>query len=439
MSTGLTLVGITLVVIFGGGTWWTAARRKSWQRAAQALGVRFSEESFWWQWSLEGRVRGCDVRVVNVRSKLNRHFFTSMLIQPRPPLPVDLKIRAEDLKTKALKLLGTDDLLSGDADFDREVWLAGAPMEVLARLDARARQTTRRVLRTRAAKARVEGGAAHFEHRSIIGNGKTIRTLVLDLVGWMERLQSAAIGESDALLAMLQSDPVPGVRARCLDVLLAQPPAIADQAAVIGMRDADATVRLHAALAAGPAGCPLLIDALSTADVTQAGAIFKALEAHAPADARTQARRWVTVGMAPASAAAIETAGRLGMRDLIEHFEALAPDPTCAAAIVDAARLLGDRRVEPALLAALAHLDNPTLSRAIDTLGHLGTRAAIAPLRAIRGRPRKAAQAAIERIAEREAPGAGGGLSLTADSAGALSTVGDEAGSLALAHDEDPR
>jgi hypothetical protein len=431
----MTAFGVSVLaalgVIFGGATWWTAWRRNSWRRVAQELGLLFSEESFWWQWSLEGRVRGCDVRVHNVRGGMQNRFYTSILIQPRPALPVDLKIRNEDIKSKALRLMGTDDVLTGDAEFDKAIWLDGAPLQVLSRLDARTREATRRVLGGRASRARVEGGAAHFEHRQIVGNGARVQDLVLDLVGWMERLRVIET-EPEALLKVLRHDPVVGVRERSLDILLAQPPAIVQQAVEIGMRDADRTVRLHAALAAGPAGCPILIDALGAADLSTAGAIFKALETHEPRAAREQALRLIRLPAGPATPAAIEAAGRLGLTDTLVHFERLAQTPTCAAAVVDAARLFGNPAAEPALIHVLNHSDAALVARVIDTLGHLGTRAAVAPLRAIRGRNRTAALAAIERIAEREAPGRGGGLSLLADAAGGLSTTPQKAGSLSM-------
>ena len=423
---------IALLAAVGAGIAWNSRTRARWRALASDLKLPFSEDSYWLRWSLKGRLNGCAISVVvHQPQDRRRGLSTTITVQPEPAIDTGLSLRSEDLKSRALKLLGTDDDQLGDARFDAEILVHGPAMVLLGVLDAPSRAAVRRVVGRWG--VHVEGGAIYYDQRGVIANTRKLRAILLDMVGLANRLRPPPDGYQAATQRALASDPEVGVRRRCLDLLLARRGPITLAAASVAMKDADPEMRRLAALAAGPEGFDTLEALLDDAHlgVAEADSIFATLETHAPSIAKAHAERLIVAPPRPSTVIAVRAAGTLQLRHLLPRLNALAAHPSLARACVDTMRLFGDPAAEPGLIAALALPDTDTQRRAIDTLGHLGTRAALGPLRRLQARGLKAEIAlAIDRIAGREAPGRGGGLSVIDDAAGALSPIAARAGSL---------
>ena len=423
---------LALLTAVSGAITWNSRGRARWRALASELKLSFSEESYWLRWRMSGRLRGCAISVVvHQPEDRRRGLSTSISVQTDPPIDTALTLRSEDIKSRAFKLLGTDDDQLGDAAFDREICVHGPPMVLLGVLDAPTRAAVRRVIKRWGVY--VEGGAIYSDRRGVLTNTHKLRQLLLDMVGLAQHLRPPVDGYQAATQRALASDPEVGVRRRCLDLLLARTGPITEAAATIAMQDADAELRRLAALAAGPAGLDTLQALLDDPQLgaAEADSIFVTLEAKAPSIAIAQIQRLLVARPRPATAVAVRAAGTLGLREALPRLNTLARHPDLAGACVDAMRRFGDPAAEPGLIAALDAPDVEVVRRAVDTLGHLGSRAAIGPLRGVQARAlRKDVADAIDRIAAREAPGRGGGLSMVADARGALSPIAGQAGSL---------
>lgn len=426
----MSLIWVGLVAVSGlaGFVAWNARGRGAWRRVAERLGLRFTEESYWLKWGIEGRLRGCAVRLVNTSK--GRQISSVLTIQRSPPIDPALTIRAESLATRAKKLVLGQDVLIGDPAFDAAIWMDGPPLKLFALLDARTRATLQRVIAEW--RVELEGGALHLETTRIITDGERLERLLLDCTTLAERLAPPRAGYLQAALATLDGELDGRVRLACLGHLLDGPAEWALPAARIGMRDADAGARLRSALVAGAEGIATLEALLDGGGLDEPAAerALAAVHAHAPDRIRARVEGILASRPAASTGPAIRLAGTLGMRAQLPRIVRLAELSRLHAPVVDALRLFGDPAGEPALISAVGNSDVEVRRRAIDALGHFGTRAAIAPLRAITDRAtRGVAAQAIARISQREAPGRGGGLSMVDDAHGALSTAGgpDEA------------
>ncbi|MGK0361360.1 MAG: HEAT repeat protein [Bradymonadia bacterium] len=423
---------LTLVAIAGAAIGWNARTRAGWRALAKELGLPFSEQSYWLRWTMRGTLRGCAVTVmVHQPSDRRRGVYTAITVQPEPAIDIRMTLRPEDLKSRALKLIGTDDDQVGDAAFDQEVLVHGPATTLLSVLNQPTRAATMRVLGKW--RVHVEGGALHCDTYGVLANTRKLRALLHDMVGLAHRLRRPADGDVTAVQRMLSSDPEVGVRRRCLDVLLARPGPIAHAAATTAMQDVDPDLRRLAALAAGPAGFDTLIGLLrdprlSAAD---ADAILDTLQTHAPKIAAVEVERLIHGPPRPASSIAVRIAARLDLRDCLTRINALAAHPNLARACAEALGIFDDPAGEPGFIAILDAVDIDVQRQAVAALARRGTRAALGPLRQLRARRLRAeAEDAIAHITARVAPGGGGTLALAADTVGGLSPIAARAGSL---------
>lgn len=423
---------LALVAIAGVAIAWNARTRAGWRALAKELGLPFSEQSYWLRWTMRGTIRGCAVTVmVHQPSNRRRGVYTLVTVQPEPAIDIRLTLRPEDLKSRALKLIGTDDDQVGDADFDEQVLVHGPAATLLSVLNQPARAATMRVLGKW--RVHVEGGALHYDTYGVMANTRKLRALLHDMVGLAHRLRRPAADELAAVQRMLSSDPEVGVRRRCLDVLLARPGPIAHAAATTALQDADPDLRRLAALAAGPAGFDTLADLLRDPRLSAADAdsILDTLQTHAPTIAAAEVERLVCGPPRPASAIAVCIAARLDLRGCLPRINALAAHPDLARACAEALQIFDDAAGEPGFIAILDAVDIDVQRQAVAALARLGTRAAVGPLRQLRARRLRAeAEDAIEEITTRVAPGGGGTLALVRDAAGGLSPIAARAGSL---------
>lgn len=424
----------------GVGIGWNGRVRRQWRQVAKRLNLRFSEESYWLKWEVAGQVRGCSVRLVNSFHGFRQHIHSILTVQRSPPISTEIVLRSENLKTRTMKLVLGQDVQLGDDAFDRAVWMSGPATQLYGVLDARTRTTVLRIFTTWGVE--IEGGAAHLHARSILTKAKDIEALMLDTVSLVERLGPPPDGYVAAALQTLADDPDVKLRRACLAHLLANEARDRRAIARIGMQDGDPDVRLKAALAADAEGIPTLEALLDWGapttesarpptvgrarwfSPTDAAAVVEAFHTHAPEKARGLVNRVLRAHPGALTDPAVRLAATLNMREHIPLLNRIAQVTAHQAAVVDALRLFGDPAGEPALIEAIGNSDAEVRRRAIDALGHFGTRAAVVPLRGVTDRAtRGVAAQAIARIANREAPGRGGGLSVVDDAQGGLSTT----------------
>jgi hypothetical protein len=297
--------------------------------------------------SFEGKVEGVPVRVelaIDVTSvgdvtMATEH--TRFEVGAFAPLSVRKGLIA------ALQQAIEGDKETGDASFDRELFVDGTEALVLGALDADTRVLLRREL---AAGTRLESGVLKCErdghsvkHEAILG---VLRPLAL----LSRRLNLPDEELAPRLAARFRSDPDPSIRVRCLAALL------------ISYRDAPATKEASdGALASGEPGLALLV--------------FKSR------------------GSVPGLRALLRGDGdavtRAGAAEALTVRSALEPED------------------EPSLRALLAG-DAGRTPAVVKALAVVGTRESVAPLRALGGKLRRPAEDAIERIQSRLAsePGA---------------------------------
>jgi HEAT repeat protein len=372
-----------------------------------------------------------------------------------------LSFRREGLGTRLDRVLtGERDIETGDATFDREVFVSGRPALARAVLGAEARRAVRALTSGRLPVP----GAPWVEARVDVGSGKITVEIVESvfddpdrprvsgaMLRWLldaARLLSTPASVPAAIAALTREDPEPGVRLACLRHLLeafATDPAT--RAALLAARaDPDPAVRVEAALAAGEDGVETLLDAAraeGTADGLRAKAIV-GLGERLPLDlAREALGRAGDDEHRTSALACVEALGGMGDRAVPALTAALASSDGEVA--VAAARALGRTATasEAALVAVLADGRPAVRVAAAESLGRVGSVETVPALRdaaerSDEGGMRRAARQAIASIQARLSGAAPGQLSLAAGEAGELSLAEERApgGEVSLAEEE---
>jgi hypothetical protein len=341
------------------------------RRAAHALGWTVP----WWRWpsDIEGTVDG-------VPTRLSRPHLTALersLAVSVAGLSSEIEIEPEGLRKLALKAVGVRDVVTGDSDFDRKLFVQGAPVPVFAILDADTRQALLRLARRW--HLHLKAGQLSIERRlSPTGVGGLVRAArELAAVSGALAGRVAPFGrlEHNAL-----NDPQPNVRLNNIDILARDR---RQRAAVLreALLDPSEKVRVRAAVWLGVEGRETLLDLLNspTLEPESAAEAIRSLGAHLP------------------EARGLELLGRA---------------------------LDEDRR--------------SVARAAAESLGHAGTTSAVPALRAvIDDHPldfalRRAANEAIARIQSRLEGAEAGQLSVAEAEAGELSLSDSAAGRLSL-------
>jgi HEAT repeat protein len=452
-------MGSLVVVVVGGLVAWAAvrlamqreeARLRSWRKAAAETGLESVEEhERFLGRELTGRAGPLTVRFQRFKRGKGPSG-TRIEILGLGHGDFGLSFRREGLGTRLDRVLtGESDIETGDAAFDREVFVSGRPALAHAVLGAEAR---------RAAQALTSGrlpvpGAPWVEARVDVSGGKItveITESVFDapdrpqvsgaLLRWLldsARLLCAPASVPAAIAALAREDPAPGVRLACLRQLLeafATDPAT--RPALLAARvDPDVAVRVEAALALGEDGVETLLDAArmeGTADGLRAKAIAGLGEGLPLELARATLGRAGDDAHRASALACVEALGRMGDRAVPVVTSALtSSDGEVAAA---AARALGRTATtsEAALLAALAD-DRPAVRvAAAESLGRVGSVGSVPALRdaaerSDEGGLRRAVRQAIASIQARLSGAAPGQLSLAGGEAGQLSLADQRA------------
>ena len=361
-----------------------------------------------------------------------------------------LTLAPETLETAMAKALplglgGAREVELGDRLFDGAFYVGGAPARVFAALDA---ATRARLLRLgglgRVALSRGELSLEVAQDDSLASFARVHAglELALDVAARLAR----AADPTARLAENARADPIPLVRLRCLQVLMrefGEDPAT-HAVALAACSDPDPEVRLRAASACGAAGGPALLalaedpsvgDAYAAAAVAALGRQLSLERASSLLERALRERRHETARSCVASLGA--------------HGEpAVAPLARVLALRLDhvadaAARALGATgaaSAESALLLALADPRGTGRLAAAEALAHVGSAAAVLPLkevvaRAGRGELARTARQSIAAIQSRLPGASPGQLSLAEGGSGQLS-LAEEGGRLSLPEGE---
>jgi HEAT repeat protein len=333
----------------------------------------------------------------------------------------------------------------GDPRFDAEFFVSGQPALAQAFLNAPARRALLAVLErgSVAELGLVQGELTVAVPGYPTAGGDTLRDVGQAVVE--AALLLNPVRDVPARLAQaVREDPQPFVRAQALALLVREYashpltlPALRDAA-----QDADAEVRLRAALALGPEGRTVLV-ALSVDATAPLQCVLHALEALASDLTYDEARAALEPALARRHLAAARLllaalwsrGGRPAVPVLADVLDRFSGEVGAAAAAALGATGLPE--AETPLLAALAKARDGARLRAIaDALGLVGSRGAVAALREVlEGHGDSpvgwAAQRALAEVLARVG-GTPGELSLAAGEAGQLALSDDPGGRVSL-------
>jgi hypothetical protein len=221
------------------------------RRAARALGWPVP----WLSWPSEvgGHVDGLAVRVS--RPHLGDVHAPVQISVFGPP--GEIEIEGEGLGSLVSRVLGDRDVLTGDAAFDRRLFVKGKTPEVLSALDAETREALLRL--SERGNVRVDGGLVRVETRRVVASAKgfvdTVRAVValVKSAPWSRRV-------AQGLAENARRDPVPEVRLSNLKALDKDWPSQAREVWNAALSDPNELVRAHAAIREGPDGQEMLLD-----------------------------------------------------------------------------------------------------------------------------------------------------------------------------------
>jgi HEAT repeat protein len=473
------VLGATLFVGLVGLQWWlarggssilssSAARREAWRRAARAVGLARVEESSGGLSGWAGRVR------VTLSSLETGGVPATRLVLNGPGMADGLTIRPETLGTTLRAAVGEREIEIGDGAFDHAAWIQGSPALAHALLDPEARDALRSVfggyLRLSGkmsflASASFDDGALVIDVPAVLegrGGAKGALAALVDALAGAER-ETARLGRPERLPEVLaaalelarrlappsdvarriaenlRDEPEPGVRARSLTALVREfPKHPATREALLAAReDADAEVRLRAALALGDEGREVLLALAGgegAEDATTARAVAALGARLDPAEARKLLGRALRTRRMATAQACMEILGhQRGPEAVAMLARVLAIEKgELAVAAAGALGTTHDPGAEAPLVRALDSPSGALRDAAARALGRAGTATAVPPLKAAEARYSDVTRTARQAIAEIQAR-------LTGAEPGQLSlaTAEGEAGRLSLA-DADP-
>lgn len=439
----LTWIGMGVMGAIGGLMWWFGVRdARAIEHTADVLGLQTGHEAL----ALDGTLDGC--RVIARRTSTDGQRVMQIAVHPPTRFPAGLAFGPEGLVQTVLRTVAGGDVQTGDRRFDDAVLVAGDPALVVAILDAANRRLVRRLVEQGTV---LDGGELRLSgavrRRDL---PETIRSLVRATKAL--HVEPAAI--PDRLLQRVKRDPLPGVRRRAFELLLARFPDAPQTAAAVRttLSDRDPTLRLqatrHAEVEAGEAplralasdptierrvredALDLYIDRIGAA---QASPLLVEL-LDDPTLAGEAASRLARTGRTEAVAALCARVGQGEVGPRAEMATAIGklgkvPDPDCEAALLP---LLDEGPLQVAVAEALVRVgSHRALSALLPLTEGLLTDSAL----------KASARRAVEAIRARRGEGDGGGLSVVdgdpADRRGRLA-VAEQPGGLAFEGEPEP-
>jgi hypothetical protein len=431
------------------------ARLAAWREVAERLGLREVEASksllaapFVEGWLGSRRIR------LDRRQEGKSRSFTRLLVGGSSGVTL-----VPESGVGALTGRRQPEIEIGDLTFDQAVEVHGAPDRVRAVLDVETRGVVLRMLAGRVplpgqrwltlvVPVRLVEGALEVElpEDPTVPGADDLHRLAVALIDLSRRFHLTG-SVADRLAATVASEPEWRVRLQGLQLLSTSYPN--DPATASALRQALADerpeVRLHAALALGEEGTPVLLD-LAGADAIAdelASHALRALAERVPAEVAVAAlQRALRLRRQQTVCAAAEALARVGGP---EHVGLLAKVLAAEAGeiVAVAARALGalgGDEAEAALLAALESDELEVKLAAVTALGVAGSARAVLPVREateglmVDGDLRRAGRQAVAAIQSRLLGASPGQLSLAAGAAGQLSLAdADGRGQVSLA------
>jgi hypothetical protein len=316
------------------------ARRRAYRAAATHVGLTQVVERLAWGafHAVEGVAEPFRVWISAYRGQRHENG-TRITISGKGLIPSGLDLRSEGLASQMGKALGGKEIVIGDADLDRDVYVRG-PEDVLRALcNAR----TRSLLR---ALARMNGVVANGSVRvqtAKAPEGAEPVTAVLETALELARCLVTPENVVERIADLVRSDPEMGVRERCLGYLLRAYPQHPTVSAVIreALTMPSAALRVRAAIALGAEGHETLLGLVGSPEL----------------DAECAAEGIRALGEALPEARSLE---------ILQEALRLGRHPVAGAAI-DALALRGTAQAVPPLRAAI---ESPALDSALRREAH---------------------------------------------------------------------
>jgi hypothetical protein len=410
----------------------------AWHEAARAIGLTSIREKKFLGMLQDLRGESGDFTVILETYKAGKNESATRLsvTDRRERIPVSLDLRAEGFSSAVEKTFGAKEIEIGDPAFDEQVYVRGPEDVLLAALDEPTRAL---VLQVAAVGGRIVDGKIRVEWRGGGNKEKLVRSMEAFLAA--ARSLTRPLDVPQRLVDGLRSDPQPGVRLRCLDLLTRRFPS--DERARAAFREVlgstDTEMRLRAAMALGKEGRETLLEIASN----PASAESRAARALAALGRATPVERAAAIlndalrsGRRALAFAAVGALGSSAAAAAVPHLVPfLAQDD--AELAVAAARALAEISApdaEPPLVAALRSENAEVRLAAADGLGRNGSPAAVAPLHAAVDAHaldfdlRSAVRQAIAAIQSRLPGASPGQVSLAEGEAGQVSLVGESRG-----------
>lgn len=374
-------------------------------------------------------------------------------------IPSELELRAEKRLASLTKPLAGNDLLTHDAPFDAAVHIQGDEPRTLAALSHETRQTVLALLK--------QGTTTVNDSKIVLESNASceeadIKGLTLLAVRLAEQLTLSTKAMPYALAKNALTDPVPQVRSRNLECLLAVRPYVGphalsaelgyppsqkeevNRAAQAALSSDNPRLRLLAAMLLGEETGFAVLKELVEDDDTLAALRAPALLALASLFSRERVEPIVAgalaSGSAPLQEAAVLSVGALRAAGLISGVCALLPTAAVPLQLTIAKTLgeLGSDAAEAALIELLRHSADEVRVAAAQALGKVGTIRSVEPLLLVKdkllGDVKKVALQAARAIQGRLGEVEAGRLSVVEphDGQGALS-LASSGGQLSLA------
>ncbi len=437
----LTWAWMVVAGVIGFAMWWFGLRdANAFRRAADVLGLATDHEAL----TLDGAIDGC--RITARRTSVDGQRVTQIVAHPEERFPAGLAFGPEGLVQTVLRTVAGGDVRTGDRKFDDAVLVQGDPALVLAILDAANRRLVRRLVEQGAV---LDGGELRLSgavrRRAL---PETIRTLAR--AARALRVTPAQI--PDRLLTRVKRDPLPDVRQRAFELLLARFPDSPQTAAAIrsNLSDRDPRLRLQAARHGADEAAEATLRALATDGAVERRLREETLDVYIDRLGSGRASP-LLVELLDDPTLAADAAARLARTGRAEALPALCArvgqgEIGARAEMAIAIGKLGDPR-EPSHEAALLPLldEAPLQVAAAEALARVGSPRALQALLPLTeglltgGDVKASARRAVDAIRSRRGEGEGGGLSVVegdpADRLGRLSVAAERSG-LALTDSE---
>jgi len=378
-------------------------------------------------------------------------WLTTISVQPQPPLPEDVWLQSHWRGNTSLvdndAASSEPGLDTGDASFDALVAVGGRTATARVLLVEPARRLISALARKGVVRLR-DGTFVHETVERVWDAGQLIALVheVLAAQAAMPRVTDVLTSLADAA----RTDPVAGVRARCLATLLLEQP---DQSRItaaldLALSDESDAVRVVAATALGERGIPVLREIAKREDGEEepaARAIGLLARRLGSSEIMTILDSALRAGRRTVAFSAIESLGRGDDASACARLEALlrGDDEALAAAAANALSFTHAATAEQALVRALESPSPDVRHAAVRALGRIGRLASIAQLntllhgKALDPELTSAVQQAIAAIQARIPGASPGQVSLAEGEAGHVSLASDDrAGQVSLSPTE---